>query len=143
MVKSKISDYIIGIIIFSLFITAGVSILGIYRSNSATFGGSQYTQYNSSLNKLNQIHDTVGVYSDDLNTSGTTGFGTLGILNDLITKGWNTLRLVGSSFSFMGGVYSSSAEMFGIPTFVVTIITLIFSVILIFTIWSAIFQRDL
>ena len=144
MVKAKISDYILGVIVFSLFITAGVSVLSIFKTQDSSFGGDRYAQFNSSFNKLNELNSTIGGYSDTLSTSNNNDeFGVLGVLNALILKAWQSLRGIGTSFSFMGSVFSSSASMFGIPNFFVTGIALIISTIIIFAIWSAIFQRDI
>ena len=141
--RTKISDYIVGIVVFMLFITAGVSLLSIYHSADSNFGGTKFAQFNSSFNRLSELNRTVGGLSSGLNATSSTDFGAFGVLNSLINKGWQTLRLIGSSFGFMNSVFASIPSFFGIPSFIVVFISMIIMIIIVFAIWSAIFRTDL
>lgn len=135
--------YIMGIVIFTIFIVGGVSMMGIFAETDPTFTDSdKFTQFNDSFDVMSDVTTEV----DDLESSITnadTDFGALGVLNSLISGAWQSLRLVFSSFEFMDGVWSGTNYIFGVPIWVASMITLLVTVLLVFAIWSAIFQREL
>lgn len=143
MSNQTISGYIIGILLFTLVIFGGVQMLGSMRNSDASFGGDKYPEFNSTFNKLDEINDLVGDYETQINKSDEGETGITDWLDTLIKRSSISLKLVGSSFDFMDDAYKGSTKMFGIPTWVVSIIILIITVILIFAFISAIFQRRL
>lgn len=143
MVQVKISDYIIGIIIFTLFIVGGVSMLAIFTSHSTGYGNSTaYVEYNDTVNVLGDVTNQVEELESSVKSSDPD-WGVLGTLNALINSGWQTLKLTFDSFNFMDEVFIGTSAFFGIPLWIPGIIILIITIIIVFAIYSAIFQREL
>lgn len=136
------SNYIIGILIFTLFIVGGVSILGVMKSENPAFATSEkYSQFNESFNKLDDVTTEVNDLQDGIETA-PSDFGVFGVLNSLISSSWQTLRLLATSFSFMNGAFIGMT-MFGMPAWIPTIIILMVIVMISFAVFAAIFQRKL
>jgi len=135
--------YIIGIVMFTFMIVGGVSIFSIYGNSEPSFiQDEQFQDFNNSFNVVNDITKQV----DDLEQSITeadTDFGLFGVLNALISSAWQALKLLFTSLSFMDGVFAGLTAVFGIPGWIPALIGVLVTVVLIFSIFSAIFQRDI
>jgi len=143
VVDAKISDYIIGILIFTLIIVGGISMLASFQAYDSDYmNSSKYDEYNNTMNVLSDVTGEVQELEDSVKDSNPD-WGVLGALNALINSGWQTLKLTFESFSFMDNVFTGSAAIFGIPAWIATIIMSIITVVLVFVIYSAIFQREL
>ena len=137
------SNYIIGIIIFTLFIVGGVSMMGIFNAEDSTFTDDEkFIEFNKSFNKLNEVTSSVESLQEDIEDNKPE-WGDFGALNGLIKSSWHSLQLIFTSFGFMNDVFDASATVFGIPAWIGGLVGLIVVVILVFAIWGAIFQRDL
>lgn len=142
MVKVLPSSYIIGIIIFTLFIVGGVSVLGIFQQSDPTFAaGEKYSKFNESFNKLNDVTEEVTDIQDSIENT-QSDYGAFGVLNSLISSAWQSLRLLASSFSFMDSAFSGMT-MFGMPGWIPALIILVVIVMISFAVFAAIFQREL
>lgn len=133
----KPQSYIIGILIFTLVIVGGVSILGSFKINDG-----QTAEFNKTFNKMNDVTGAV----DDLQggiENADTDFGVFGVLNSLISSAWQSLKLLFTSLGFMTTAFGGMTTMFGVPAWIPLIFASIITVIIIFAIYSAIFQRDL
>lgn len=146
MAQILLRHYVIAIIVFSMFITGIAGIFTQIRSIDPDYGEStEITQFSATFDKLNDVNDSVTAMKDSItgNELTDTDVGTFGVLNALIGGAWQSLRTIFSSFAFMetaiGGLYS----YFGVPSWVGNGILLIITTIIIFTIWGAIFQREL
>ena len=144
MASTKPRDYIIGIIIFSLFIVGGVSMLGIFNEASPglTNESRAFNNFSGQFNKLDDVTSEVNTLETSI-TNADTDYGIFGVLNSLIRSSWNTLTLMFSSFSFMSSVWAGTSYIFGIPVWVAGLIGLLVTVLFAFAIFSAIFQRDI
>ena len=144
MVSTKISGYVIGILLFTLVVVGGVSMMGIFRSNDSGWGsGGKLDSFNASFNKLDDVGGVVRDLNSTVSTAGTD-FGVFGVLNSLIKSSWQVLKLMTGSLGFMTSVYTSGTlSWFGIPVWVGGIVVLIVVVVIVFAIFGAIFQRDL
>lgn len=143
MVKILPSNYIIGIILFTIFIVGGVAMISIFNEKDSTFASDEkFTDFNKSFNKMNEVTESVESLEEGI-TGARPDVGVFGVLNALIQSSWNSLKLIISSFGFMTDVFAALSTVFGIPTWVGTLISLLVTVILVFGIWGAIFQRDL
>ena len=137
--------YIIGIIMFVFIIMSGISLLSALNDTDPTYiDNTKFTEFNDTFNKYNEITTKV----DDLKSGIEDAepgqdYGTLGVLSALISSGWNTLQLLFQSFGFMSDVFNGLSDVFGIPAWVPVLIISIITVILVFAIYGAIFQREL
>lgn len=143
MVDVKPSDYIIGIIIFTIVIVSGITLLAqVNTINPDTIDSDRLGEFNKTFNVLGDITDT----TDDLEksvTESSTEYGIFGVLNSLINSAWNTLKLLFNSFRFMDGVFNGLSVMFGVPVFVAQLIIALITVVIVFGIFGAIFQTNL
>lgn len=143
MTDYKISNYLIGIVLFCFIIVGGVSVMGILRNADSSFGGDHYSSFNKSFNVMDDIETEVTDLQTGIESTEDQDFGTFGVLNALISKSWQSLRLFVSSFSFMNSAFSGATTVFGVPAWIPTLAGLIIAIVIIFAILSAIFQRGL
>jgi len=137
------SQYITGIILFTLFITGGLFLISTLKDkNPALITDDTYNQFNDTFNKYDDVSTEVNTLQNTI-TNSSTDFGAFGVLNSLISTGWNSLKLIFRSFDFMNDAFNGLTSFFGIPSWVGGMIILIVSVMLIFAIFGAIFQREL
>jgi len=141
--SAKPSTYIVGIIIFTLFMMAGITWLTGFVSYDNTYiDGEEFEQFNNTFNTYDDTVEQVGVIEDGI-TESDTDFGAFGVLNSLISGAWQQLKLLFTSFKFMGDAITGLSTFFGVPTWMTVLAGLLITVIIAFSIWSAIFQRDI
>lgn len=137
------STYIVGIILFTFFILGGVAMINEFQNKDSTFvDTTKYAQFNATFNRMNDVQTQVKGLEGGITTS-ENDFGALGVLNSLISTGWNTLRLLISSFGFMNVVYDGLTTFFGVPAWIPMIIISLVSIMFVFAIFSAVFQREI
>lgn len=135
--------YIIGIIIFTFFIVGGTSMLSLMGAEDAAFAGDEQLQhFNRTFNIQSSITQEVGDLEDSVSQADLDP-GPFGMLNALISSSWTSLALMFDSFSFMNSVLDGLSSVFGVPGWIPILIGLIITVILVFAIFGAIFQRNL
>lgn len=135
--------YIIGIIFFVLIIVSGIGMIDIFQQTNESFiDGEQYHKFNNTFNVMSELTTEVSSLRSGVE-GASTDFGLFGVLNSLISTSWNTLKLLINSFSFMDAVFGGLYTVFGIPAYIGNMIILAVTVILLFAIFSAIFQRDI
>ena len=117
-----------------------MSILG--DSDSSYVDDPLYTSFNKSFDQSSEFYGTV----DDLEggiTNADTDFGLFGVLNSLISSSWQGLKLTLTSFGFLTSILAATNHIFGIPNWVIALVGSLITIVLVFGIWSAIFQREL
>lgn len=137
------STYIIGILVFTAFIMAGTTFMGTLRESDPTYADdTTFSDFNNTFNVYDEASGEIGTLGAGL-TNSTTDFGDLGVLNALIMSAWQSLRLLLSSFGFMNAVFGGLSTVLGVPAWVGGLIILGVTVMFVFSIWAAFFQRDL
>jgi hypothetical protein len=135
--------YIIGIIMFTFFIVGGIAIMTEFSQDDPTFlDNDKYSTFNSTFNKYDQVTRNVNSLRTNIEDADVD-YGTFGVLNSLISSGWNTLKLLFTTFSFMNGVFTGLYTIFGVPVWIPALIILLVTVVICFAIYSAIFQREI
>jgi len=133
--------YFFGIIIFSLVITSGLAIMGTL-SKEQIDNDPRYEEFTASFDQMENINNTLLGYKGKVEQTDKSVFDSLGVIGSLASTTWTTLSFMGNSLSFMDDTYNG-LELFGVPSFIPQILMLIVIVIIIFTIWSAIFQMEM
>jgi len=137
--------YIIGIIMFVFFILGVISLITEFDNADANFMDSNddddFVKFNRTFNKLDDINESVNNIKDNV-IDADVDEGTFGVLNSLINSAWNTLKLLFNSLSFMNSVFEGLSEIFGIPSWVSTLLILLVVVVIAFAIYSALFQTQ-
>ena len=141
MVDVRISDYIVGILIFTLVIVGGVSMTAIVN-DVRPINSEKYDEFNNTFNVFDEVTTEVDSLESTVKDTNPE-WGALGALNALIDSGFQSIKLTLTSFGFMDGVFTGGSSLFGVPTFVAIIITAIITIIIIYSIYSAVFQKDL
>ena len=142
MVDTKISDYLIGIIIFTMVIVGGISMMTIFQSkNSAFLDTEKFSKFNDTFNTYDDVVQETGSIESSI-TNSNPDPGLFGVLNGLIQGAWQVLKLMFGSLSFMTAVWTGLYTIFGVPLWVGVLIGSIVIVLIAFAIWSAIFQRE-
>lgn len=139
----KVSTYIIGILIFTMFIYGGISMISEFASVDSSFiDANKFSKFNNTFNKYNDVVSETDNLESSI-TNSDSDFGVFGVLNGLINTAWNTMVTIFSSFSFMDSAFNGLTEFLGVPTWTIGLILSIITIILIFAIIGAIFQRDI
>lgn len=136
--------YIIGVIIFTFFIVGGIAMLTEFGNKNPTFiADDKFNDFNTSFNKMNDLTESVNGLEDRITESGEDqDLGVFGVLDALINTGWNTLKLLFTSFGFVEDVFTSLGTFFGIPGWVAALLILLVTVMIAFAIFTAVFQRE-
>lgn len=137
------STYIIGILVFTLFIVGGVSMMTIFRDADPTFADDpKFNEFNQTFNVYGEATEKIGDLGSGI-TDADQDFGVLGVLNGLILSAWQSLRLLLTNFAFMNSVFNGLSTIFGVPAWVSGLLILAVTVMFVFAIYSAFFQREL
>ena len=135
---------IYGVIMFTLMIVGGVGMMASLNddSDSLLAESEKYAQFNKSFNTFNEVTEGVDSLDDSLGgTNPDVKDGTF--LGDLIRGSWNALKTIGKTFNFIYVMLGELDDFFGIPSWVASLIGACIIILLIFGIWSAIFQREI
>ena len=136
---AKPSTYIMGIIIFTMLTVSGVAMFSILTDNNPNMVTGDIEQFNNTFNVYNDVINQTNTIADQLEQADSDPTG----ISALVSGSWQTLRLLGSSLNFMHEAIKGMSGMFGIPVFVPYLIIAMVTVMLVFAIWGAVFQRDL
>ena len=136
----EIKKYIIGIMMFTLGIVCGVSMLWELSKSDTTFTDDEtFKQFNKSFDRLNRVTEATDNIKGDFEED-KQDFGVFGTLGALVGTAWQTIRLTFSSFGFMNSVFVQGSVLFGIPNWISGLIIAIIITIIAFTIYKAIFR---
>lgn len=134
------SEYLIAILIFCLLTSVGLFVMGNFVTKDPTIvDTSVYGDFADKFNKTSKATSEINNLYSDI-SSKDNNVGLFGFLDTLIGSAWNTLILLGSSFSFMNDAFYGMTKFIGIPIFVPLIITTTITVILLFAIVAALFR---
>lgn len=139
----KPSTYIIAIIVFTLFIVGGISMMTTFRDTDTTYAtDDKFSEFNSTFDVYTETTEKIEDLSSSI-TNADTDFGILGVLNGLILAAWQSLKLLLTNWAFMNTVFMGLYTIFGVPAWIPSLIILAVSVMFVFALYSAFFQRDL
>jgi len=139
----KISDYLVGIVIFMFIIVGGTVMISEFRNQDPTFiSSNKYDEFNNTFNKLEDTDASIGAIRTNIEATDDD-VGLFGVLNALILSSWQVLKNVFSSFSFMDSIFNGISSVFGVPDWIGGFIILLVTLVIAFAIYSAIFQREL
>jgi hypothetical protein len=139
MSLDNLQNMIIGAIIFVVMITGGVAILGVYYASDSTIDpDNQLTSFNKTIassttltSDINKFYNSTAVAEDS---------GAFGWFDILVHSGYNALKAIGNSVSFINEAMGQMADIFDIPPTYVYLASLITLVIVGFAIWGAIMK---
>ncbi len=142
--------YITGIIIFTLLIVSGVAMMTSFQGENSEFMSDTdedtFEKFNQTFNVMEDLTTEVDALKTNIEgEEEDAGFfkEAFGFLNSLISKSWNTLKLLFTSLSFMNAVFGGLSVVLGFPYFLPILLGMLVTVLIAFAIYSAIFQRDI
>jgi len=136
------SSYIVAIIIFTLIIIGGVSMIATFGDKDSSFiDEERYSDFNKTFNKYEDIQDISNKTQTNIENMEDTDLD-FGVLGSLINQAWQFLRLLITSLSFMSSAFNGIVIMFGVPAWIPTMLIAIITILLGFAIYSIIFQRN-
>ncbi len=124
---------------------AGFAIMSELNSKEGgNFGNDpRFSQFNKTFNKYDELTSEVGGLQSGIEGSGQTeGKAFDNFLTRLINGAWNTLKGLFTGFSFITDILTGLNEMFGIPIWFTSLVSLLIIVMIAFAIWGAIFQTQ-
>lgn len=126
---------------FTLVMMAGFWVVGLsFTENTGAFDNTTLTGYEGSFVKFAEYQTQIE--SQQANIEAVSGEeGAFGFLNSLINQGWQTVKLLGSSFGFIPDVISVLSDSVGVPVWVGGVFSLMLIAIFSLVVLSVIFQR--
>lgn len=127
-------DILISMILFSMFIVATAAVIGsIYP-----YYGSSAVNMSSSYNQVNSITSDLETMQSKIEASEASP---VGFLEYISAGAWAALKLTTNSISLFKAIVEDIGAEFGIPTIFIYGFIGIFTIIIIFSIISAIFRN--
>lgn len=132
--------FIYGIIVFTLMIGGVAFIMSQFAIDSPSFTSDENFQaFNSTFNKYNDVVEVGTNLSGDIQTSqpNPTLFG---VLDSLVNSGWVAIKSLFNTLGFVNTIFGGLTNIFGIPSWIVALLTTLMVVMIAFSIYSLIFQ---
>lgn len=131
---------IYGLIIFTLLIVGGINVIMEFRSNDASFmNNDKFTMFNKSFNRFDTLNSSISSMQSSIQ-GAQPDWGVFGVLNSLIKSSWSAISNLFSSLRFVNDILQGLSVVFGVPTWAVGLVSMMFIVLICFTIWALIFQ---
>lgn len=147
MAEILVRNIIIAFIVVGIIALGGMTLISDAISEDPSLIPDQsaynFRTFNSSMNKFTEFNTNAESLKGNVTNWGQEETGLFGVLNGLIQNGWITLRNIFTTFDIMKDSASGMQTIFGIPSWVVGIPALIIAIIVLFNIFSAIFQREI
>ncbi len=135
----EIKAYMIGVILFICIMVGGIFVMGGFLSSNPSLDSSQdIERFNNTFELSNQITTSVNGISSNIQDATTSDPGILGWINVFFNSAFRGLAAIGGTLNFMVVAAVEGSTMFGIPGFLIGLLTLIITVIIGFAIWAAI-----
>ena len=134
--------YLIGIVFFTLILVAGVDIITKFEEASPGFVDQEkFKTFNKTFNQMENLDDNVDNLKEATQTDADPGL--FGFLDALVGTAWSAIKSIFTSLSFMNTVFGGLYTIFGIPAYVGNLIITAITIILVFAIFTVVFQREI
>jgi len=142
MADVKPRDYLIGIIIFSLLITAGVELVTLFnRADTSFVEDTKFSSFNDTFNIRSDAEQSVSDIRDSIITKNLPS--PITFISTMFLTAFQALMSLFSSLLFMNAVFTGLSTVFGIPVWATTGIISLVTIVLVFSIIAALLQRDI
>lgn len=150
MTQIKISDLLVSFLLFTIGALLVITLMITISSDAGDLVGDDgdFRNLSSSFNRSADIISTVNNLQADLSQAQEGDFlGSFGVLGGLINVVWQSIKalpnLILETGGFMIDILSAFAFYLKLPTWIVGLVGAILTVIVIFAIFSAVFQREI
>lgn len=135
-------DYLVGIILFTLIIVGGVSLIDIFHSaDSAFVDQDKYNKFNETFNIKNEVDTSVQNVRNSIISQNLPA--PIEFIATMFLTAFQALMSLFTSLSFMDAVFTGLYTVFGIPAWVSSLLISLVTIMIVFSIISAILQRDI
>ena len=134
-------DFLVALIIFGMLITAGVSLMAKFQAYQPTFTDSRYAEFNSTFNKLSETEEKTLSLKNSLASQNLPQ--PLDFLANMYLTAYQTAMSLFTGFEFVTDIMTGLSSIFGIPTWAVSAILSLVTIIFTFGALSAFLARDL
>ena len=148
MTDATTRSYVTGIIIFTMIILGSFTILNFAIDNNENILISEkdtelYNDYKDATDKQEQLLEKTENLGNSLKELEEPNV--IDVLNILFLKGFNVLMSIFTSFGFFTSIITNLAGMFGlfIPSWVGALVVALITIMIVFSVVSAILQRNL
>lgn len=136
-----IKEYMIGIILMIVIVTSGVIVMTSFSSKDSSIDNTNQVGYfNSTLNKANNITNSVEELQGSVEDITAEKVGVLGWINALVGSVFGGIKTLLITLGFMNTASTESANMFSIPPSIVALLVLITVLIVLFALYEAIMR---
>lgn len=136
-----IKGYMIGIILMIVIVTSGVIVMTSFSSKDSSIDNTNQVGYfNSTLNKANNITNSVEELQGSVEDITAEKVGVLGWINALVGSVFGGIKTLLITLGFMNTAATESANMFSIPPSIVALLVLITVLIVLFALYEAIMR---
>lgn len=134
--------YLVGIILFTLFITGGVELINMFYFEDVNFvDADKYQKFNETFNVRNEVDATVSNIRNSIVTQNLPA--PIAFISTMFLTAFQALMALFTSLSFMDAVFNGLYTVFGIPAWVGGLLISLVTIMIVFSIISAILQRDI
>jgi hypothetical protein len=145
MADTKPRHYLTGIIVFTIIITGVITMINYGRLSDSDFvDDEKFSKFEEAFNRTESLNTAVDSLESNItgHNQVTTGSS---FINILFGKGFNILSSLFATFDFTNAIITSTSRVFGvfIPEWLPPLLILLLTSMLIFSIVSAILQRDI
>lgn len=142
MADTQPRDYLVGILLFTLFITGGVQLIDMMYGESTNFvDADQYNSFNDTFNVRNDANQAVSDIRNKIVTQDLPS--PITFVATMFLTAFQALMSLFTSLTFMTSVFEGLYHVFGIPFWVTGILVSLITIMIVFSIISAILQRDI
>lgn len=144
MVETTPKHLIIASIVSAIVLLSFLYMMTQFNNDSGNFNDSTGLFVNLT-SKSNTYYYNINTTSGDLQNkiqNASTETGVLGALNGLIQTAWGGLKSIFTSLTFITDFGKFAFVVLKLPTFFIVLVGAIITVIIVFSIWSAIFQKE-
>jgi hypothetical protein len=135
-------DYLVGILLFTLFITGGVTLIDMFYAQDSNFvDPDKYEAFNQTFNVKNDVDEAVSDIRDSIVTQNLPA--PVAFIATMFLTAFQALMALFTSLGFMTAVFNGLYYVFGIPLWVSSILISLVTIMIVFSIISAILQRDI
>jgi len=134
--------YIIAIIVFTMVIMGGIGFISsFFADNMEKVDSDKFQSFNKTFNQYDALQQKVDSLEDATQSDPDPGL--FGFLDSLVSAAWTSIKTVLTSFGFMATVFGGLTTIFGFPAWVGALIMSIITILVVFAIFSAIFQKEI
>lgn len=154
MSEIRPSTILISVVIFTIIVFSGVFLLDSFArhegGNVQLINGSKYDTFNKTFHRIDNISNAVRQLEGQTNTTRSQtsnpiieAIQTVGFLDTLIKKSWNVLTTLFNILALPADILVGFTTVFDLPIEIPTLVGFIITIIIVFAIFGAIFQRKL